>query len=189
MRAFVIARILMALAVAAGAISVMGFVLLIWTEAALPGKELALGVMAVFWFGGWVLVEVVLGLVAFWWLRREGIPGALSVRSLYAATWVSVLLLAQYLGFKWAWGNDGYTELARRIFLPAHTVMAVLLLVGGRWRRGPSLLTAAWLVFQALGDALTSPGGSPLGGWCGLAVGGILLLMMVRRPSVQSASA
>ncbi len=181
MRLTVPGRVLLALAVAFGGVSAVGVLGLLWTDGAFPGKELVLGLMAAFWFGGWVLVEALFVALAYWWLLRSAVPERLPMRQAYGAFWLSGLLLVQYLCFKWAWGNEGYTEIARRALLPVHLSLAVLVLVLVPWQRGPSWHMAVWLAVQALGDALTPPGGSPLGGWFGLAVGGLALLMMVKK--------
>lgn len=95
-----------------------------------------------------------------------------------AAVWWTALLIPQYLGFKWLWGNDGYTAFARQAFLPVHALAAGLVLVGARWRVGPGRLAAVWLALSAALDAATPrQATTPIAGWLGLALGGLLMVV------------
>lgn len=81
-RAITAIRVLLAAGLAAAAVSLLATLLLAWTGLRLAGAEVALGVMATFWFGGWLVVEPLCGVLAYQWLRRRGMQ-----RSSEGASW------------------------------------------------------------------------------------------------------
>jgi hypothetical protein len=135
-------------------------------------------VMGVYWVGGWIVVDILLVIGSFIWLRRtRGAERLLSDGHVVLAIWATALIV-EYSALKLL-GNRVDARLAL-----VHVVVAAAVLLVGRLRRElkAAVPFAVWFTVEAIADVSGShPLALPLWAWSPVAFGGALYLWQVCR--------
>lgn len=176
-------RAVLAAGMAVAALAGAGALLLAWARSPFSGGEVALGVIAAFWFGGWVVVEPLALVVAYLLLRRRArISEVHGVNRASLLVW-AVLVLAQYLALK-ATGDRVFLDFARRAFVPTHLVGAAVCGAAAiSYRRGRLAFaaTAICLVVLAAADEVSLRSRTWLPAWATLAATAIVFAVTAFR--------